>query len=496
MKSLTWLTRIGLLLIVLTVATPCQAWQLEISSRVQSPPEVPNTLMHLKVGELRKIIGGSELTGEIASHMTTVDVAAEMDFDTWHPNWEFGEVRMNEVPRLQDVAEAGKGYIDTIGTTEVVWLPREEYVLPAGKDGVIVVRPADRQRLSRWLSSGSRASNPGYLLAAAKSADADAALWIAFDVEGLLSPARIHERLMTVDALKNNEAAMQKLAALFGTLKGVQITILSGDQPQAKLALDFGTPPTALEIAGKSLMEEAMRRRDVLLPNWDKWGSSVEGNSLVFTGPVAVETVDNLLSLFTIHNEAKAMKNSVDNKKKAGDDAEDLAAMATKQYFDSVNSIIKRVDSYSAGSSGARAHWNDKMAGQIDELPTLNVDPACVQFGVDVGNLLRGSGNVMRQANIQAGSEKATAAASGASTDNVSFRGGYAAGYGYYGGGAVGGYQYNNYYDTGRQLQYNRAIDAQARAKGYSNYRESMTEIKQKSGEMRRQMTEKYKIQF
>lgn len=496
MRSLTWSTRIAGLLVAIAIATPCQAWQIEISKRVLSPPEVPNTLIHVKVDELCNILGDCDLTGEIAAHVVSVDIAADMDFDSWHPVWEFGEARMEEVPSIQDVADAANGYIDTIGTTPVAWLPREEYILPAGKDGVIVVRPADRQRLSRWLSSGTRASSSSYLTTAASGADSAAALWVAFDAGGLLSPARIHERLETIDALKNNKAALEKLAALFGTLKGVQVTIVGGDKPVAKLAFDFGTAPTALEIAGKPLMEEAMRRRDVLLPNWDDWNSSVSGNSLVFTGPVAAETVDNLLSLFTIHNEARALKSAVDMKKAAGDDAKDLVATSTKQYFDSVNSIIRRVDSYSAGSSGARAHWNDKMAGQIDELPTLNVDPECVQFGVNVGNLLRGSGNTIRQANIQAGVEKPEAAASGASTDNISFRGGYAAGYGYYGGGAVGGYEYNNYYDTTRKLQYDRAIDAQARAKGYSTYRSSMTEIKQMAGDMRRKMTDKYKIQF
>jgi hypothetical protein len=121
------------------------------------------------------------------------------------------------------------------------------------------------------------------------------------------------------------------------------------------------------------------------------------------------------------------------------------------------------------------------MARRIDDLPTLNVDPELVDFSVRVAKGLRGHIVAMQQTNIKVG---AAATISGAGGPQVGYYGGYNGG-GYYGGG----YYYNDSNSTG-------TYQTLAQSQGNYSYRELIAQIDAMEGEIRRKMTDKYKVQF
>ncbi len=86
----------------------------------------------------------------------------------------------------------------------------------------------------------------------------------------------------------------------------------------------------------------------------------------------------------------------------------------------------------------------------------------------------------MQQTNIQVG---AAATIDGAGGSQIGYGGGY------YGGSYGGGYYYYDSNSTGK-------YQAVAQAQGNYSYRELIAKIDAMEGDIRRRMTEKYKVQF
>lgn len=467
-----------------------KAIQIEMPSRVSNPPEMPNAILHVDVARLHAVTDGQLGDSALAKNSKTLDVVALVDQHSFEPSWEFGEVVMSDVPSLDDVAKAEGGYLDKVAGTDVAWLPRETFVLPAGNDGLIVVRPADRQLLSRWLSATNRREPlSGYLLEAASKASSDAAVFVAMDGEGAISQVAVRRRLESFAPLAGDSGAMDEVAALLAGVRGLRLEI-SGTKPAtASFAIDFEASPAALRLVARPMLAEALERRDMAIENFDVWTAKVEGNSLVFEGPAAESMIEGVISIFTVPQRSRGVESSVDVAQQVEQDGANAVAAATKVYFDAVKGTVEKVRRYSAQTTGSRAAWNDKMARQIDELSTLNVDPELIDWGLGTADLLRSSGSVIRNANIAAGAEKARSRVE----DNVYVQGGY--GTGFYGGTNRYGYG-AGYYNPNSTDTYDRAVDAQARAQGMSNYRDSLLKIDAATAEMRRIMTERYQIQF
>ena len=118
--------------------------------------------------------------------------------------------------------------------------------------------------------------------------------------------------------------------------------------------------------------------------------------------------------------------------------------------------------------------------GPQDEIGTLNVDADMIQYGSDVANLLRGNALTVRKGNIEAGKIQASQGFGGDTGDG-----------GYYGDYNSGGY-YNSYSRAASKA----ITGAYARGNAYSNYKEVLNQIDRLTADIRRFMTEKYKIQF
>ena len=465
------------------------AADIVLGSRVSEPPELPNAVLHVNVERLKTIVAETPGAQAIAKDAKVLDVVALLDEHSLQPVWEFGEVTMSDVPTLEEVVKAEGGYIDEIAGAPAAWLPRETYLLPAGNDGLIVVRPADRQLLSRWLTRRQREAMPAYLQDALRQASGECAVFAALDAEGAVSRRAVRERLATVPALANNEEALDQMADLFASVRGLRFEISAAQPPQAKFSIDFGISPAPLQLVAKPFLKEALDRRDLSIEGFDAWTSKIEGNTVIFEGPAAESTIDGILSIFTLPSRSRTVESAVDVAEKVAMEGADPVATATKTYFEAVNSTVEKVRRHSAQTTGSRAAWNDKMARQIDQLSTLNVDSDVVSWGAQTAELLRSSGSTIRNANIQAGAEKARSRVA----DNVYAQGSY--GTNYFGYVDRYGY-YAGYYNPNSADTYDRAVDAQARAVGMQNYRESLKQIDSATAQVRRLITERYQIQF
>ena len=101
------------------------------------------------------------------------------------------------------------------------------------------------------------------------------------------------------------------------------------------------------------------------------------------------------------------------------------------------------------------------------------MDPQVVDYAANVAEILRGNALTIRSGNIAAGQAKTSQGASR----------------GYYGNG----YGYRNAYDVAASK---RVTNARARGAAYSDYTSILAQIDQMTADLRRAMTEKYKLQF
>ena len=110
------------------------------------------------------------------------------------------------------------------------------------------------------------------------------------------------------------------------------------------------------------------------------------------------------------------------------------------------------------------------MAKRLDDLPTLNVDPALVDYSTKVSQALRGNMVNIQQTNIAGGTNAIVNS-----------------------GVSVYGNSYNGYYyDANSPYQYLAA----ARGQSYSSNREVIAQIEEMERAIRREMTDKYQVQF
>jgi hypothetical protein len=433
-------------------------------------------LKQFKEGEQQP--AAANLLAELPEHAKRAAVSANIDFDSLEPFWESAAVifeKYSPVPKA--IADQEGGYVDQISGRPVIWSPRGRYIVPRGADRVDVHIPANRPAVARWIRSLSQSSQPlpEYLKHAAERALDGTALVLAVDMTDTVSPVQAAAKLATLKSVSAAKTNPENLAKLLGDLRGMTFTVTVSDQFMGHLQLDFGSSPAMLAETGQGMLVEACSRRGILLPEMREWKSSVEHNAFVLSGPLDAISVVNLLSFFTstpstsdTHYESQS-----GTKESSAQDSTAKMAHASRKYFGSTQRILQECRDTKGLSAGERGVFNDRLSRKIDQLPLLNVDKDLLDYGANVAQLLRGAGLAIRSASVAAGGQKATQASS----------------YGYRGYG-FGGYSFND------NTAYNESLTNQAHAQGMQQHLGNMQQVDTLTAEIRRQMTERYMIEF
>ena len=432
-----------------------------------SSPDRPNALLYMDTPLVRKFVTGTPLFTELPEKLGEVRIASELDIKTLEPTWEVGYVTVSGIPDASLLATSVGGYVDTIAGKTVVWSPRKSYLVPMPGGVLGLVRPSDRKLASRWLNKETSGGGVSYLQKQAAQGTKFISVLLAIDLEDVWSPITIKQRLEALESLKS--ADKNAIAATLSTIKGIRVIVSKKNLEESIISLDFGTSPSGLLPVAKAFFVEVLARNHSAIPEASTWTPSVDGNTLSFRGKIAPETLDDLLGIFTLHGQVDQASSSNDSSS-ANKSAEAKAVAVAKTYFDKTASIVSRVKDYSATNSGDRAQWNGRMAKRLDDLPTLNVDPALVDYSTKVSQALRGNMVNIQQTNIAGGTNAIVNS-----------------------GVSAYGNPYNGYYyDVNSPYQYL----ASARGQAYSSYREVIAQIEEMERTIRREMTDKYQFQF
>ena len=451
---------------------------------LQKSPSPANSIAYLHVPSLRKLVAEADMDSPLSDEIDEVWQIAQLEPASLEPQWELGYATMQRQMNVEVLAKALGGYVDEVSGKQVVWTPKQSYLMPM--DGKIAfLRPASRTLLASWIDSDSTRKAPPYLLEQAKQPEEYLSLMLAIDLENALSPVPLAARLKSLESIKGMDA--DAVAKVLASAKGMSIIIGRKSLEQCIVAIDFGVSPATLEPVARELLNELLNRNGTAAPEVLTWDVKIEGTKLSFQGPISEDSLHGVLGIFSVRGHAAEAAQAV--AQQGSETPSGPAAYETKKYFDRVLALIKRVEKYDAQSTGYRAKWNDLNARRLDELSTLGVDPEMINYGAGVASLLRNNAAAIRGVNVSTGQNQAAEGLSrGAYVDAGGSYGGY------YGGGYYG--QAYGYVDLNTTVDYQRVAGAQARMAGFGSFKNTMTQIDQMTGDIRRKMTEKYETQF
>jgi hypothetical protein len=163
---------------------------------------------------------------------------------------------------------------------------------------------------------------------------------------------------------------------------------------------------------------------------------------------------------------------------------ESMIRESSLTYFRSTEVLLKDLKRELRGNKASAAIM-ERYAGRIDRMPILHVDNDLLDYGSNVSQTLRAIALSKRQGGVQSG--VGTAGMGGGGYSN------YSNGYGYFGVRANRGDRYSG----ARASAADRAaIKTQAMAESKNVRVEGAKLIGEASAQIRRQMTQKYQVEF
>ncbi len=464
----TFFSRIFLAFMALAVGASgfVSGQQAKLNSLLGSSPGRANSMAYYNVPVLKKLMADAGMPAMLSADVQEVWMVAELDTVELVPHWEAGYATLTNGGSVDRIVEKTQGYLDRVASKDVIWTPQQLYLVPLNPRELGFLRPANRSLLSDWLGSKQPARESAYLRESAKQPEDYLSLLVAIDLRDRFSPLALTNRLADFQSLANVDKA--SIAQTLASVQGLRILVGRRSLSECILSIEFANAPNDLEQVATRLLDEVLSRNGTAAPEVLKWQTKVQGNSLSFQGPISAQSLDGVLGIFTLGDQAEQVAGSLATEERPKLASNDMA-YATKKFFDRVNRTIEDVRDFKAITTGQRAKWNDQKARKLDELPTLGVDPEMVQYGVQIATMLRSNSLSTNTTNISAGQMKA------------SQTGSY--------------YNYNGFHDPNATVS-QRVTDAQATGAVYTDFRTTLAKIDQMTADMRRAMTDKYKIQF
>lgn len=432
-------------------------------------PSQANAMGYVNVKAINELMSDAGFADRVSDSVDEFWFISDLNLMNLRPKWEAGYATLEQSVNAEDLAARVGGYVDTLNGQDVVWSPTQTYLYPGKENRLGVLRPADRSLLSGWLLSSGDVHFSPYLESHANQPESYLSMMLAVQVANVFSPVPLAERLKEFTSLKSNSP--DSVAKILASAVGMNIIVGRRSLNECILTIDFAKSPASLKAIANELFAEMLERSGSAAPEVLSWKVKIEGNQMTMKGPIGEATLNGLLGIFSLEDEASRTVRLTKDGGSQGKTEQEQVGYRSKNYFDQVNAIVEQTRKHKSKTTGALAKWNDQRARQIDELGTLKVDPEMVQYGTNVSETLRGNALTVRQGNIDAGKVKASQ-----SLNN-----------GYYG---------NGYYDANSSTDYQAVTTAYASGNAYADYQSALNQIDKLMAETRRKMTSKYSIQF
>lgn len=435
----------------------------------------------------------------LADDVSKLVVAARFDLDTMSETWRIGMAESREaLPDLEKIAVREGGFVEKIRGMPVAWTPRGFYLFTFPTKVFGFVEQADRHALWKWIDttlSKPRTFPPSFADTAFFHADGGSAIVLALNLTESVSPSLTEPWLKTIPSVKKANLDPGLLATRLARVKSAYLEIDVGQEMTAKLVIDFNADlATGAPILRdstpvlKELIITLLENCGAMLPEIKTWNQRFDQKTQSFelSGRIGEESARRVLSLAHPPNLSSSMKPSPGEASLAQSTGKTAAAESAKQppveptrdqsikssqaYYRSVVDLMHGLRQQDRPNYKSMKLWYDRYAKQIEELPILGIDTELLDWGGLCSRTLREMGSGIHY-----------------SAKDQTYRlaqspNGFYAGYGGYYGNSKG-------YD---QAVLTREANAVLSVQLDANWQKLEISI----ADMRRKMTEKYKVDF
>lgn len=425
-------------------------------------------------------------------------LAAQLDLNTTVPSWEVAVMRLEHEPSLSKLADLGGGTADKIGDYNAVQMAGGSYVVDFTKRIVGAIAPGSRQQTGRWVretEGRAKFSLSPYLTEAYHYAnDLGTPVIMALDLEDAVNVDEVRAGLDALPAeLGVKGINLDQLAASLSSIRGVTLGITLRAQPHGKIKVDFAKEMPLPANVAKGLLLHALAKRGAMIDEFEEWTAASTDKQLTLEGNLTQSGIRRLSSLF--HRPPAIPHPELEVKSPSEQSPGDVEStkVSTQRYFSEMTKLLEDLsDKRSASGTktmGQVGVFCERYAAKIEKLPTLNVDPELLDFSSQTCNSLR-----LIHSTIHAGAAKGSAAARSV-TPTYNYYG-YGQTYGYIWGAPVGSYGYAAVPDMRQYYNDQSRVKYEANSKATFDVRQVGQQIRASVADMRRKMTEKYRVQF
>ena len=416
-------------------------------------------------------------------------LSAEMDLEHLTPIWEAAVMRMGSDLPMSAVARLVRGSRDQIGDLEAVGTPRDSYIIKFEPYVFGVMSPSNRQAVSRWIrqiKSRTSSSLSPYLAKATSYADrVGTELVLALDLGGALGRQNIREAMEGSIVLVEKGVDKDQAADALSGVEGVTLGIRFTDRAYGSLKVDFSRSIDVIAPIAKPMLLEILEHAGTSIEEFYDWEVEVAPQRFRISGELTDSGLKRILSFLEIDTSGvDAPAEGNDGESSPGE----VDAYASQQYFQAIEEHLRDLKR----ERGAKSYytigkWFEKYANRIDRLPTLQVDPDLVDYGFNTVNQLRDCVEAIKGVGIRSGARSSTVTSGVYSTTGNARR-------------TLALFEaspYQSQQDAMKGVEATRrAIRTQERAQGSTSVREIMRQVSEETSRVRREMTQKYQIEF
>jgi hypothetical protein len=381
-------------------------------------------------------------------------------------------MELSEPPAIRAIARSEGGYVDELQGLQAATTPRDAAFIDLGGSLLAVARPADRQFLSRMVSS-ARSETPSklssYLQSTLPLITDQAQVVLAVDLTDVLSPHDIDARLAKATWLGTSHADTAAIAGVIAKLRGAALRLAVGKQCLGRLQIDFDADVAPLKDVAKPLVLQALSTLGFQTSELEQWSVSLAPRSIHMQGVLTPNAQRRVFSVIELPaTELHAQEAAAE----PGKPTESQVRDASLTYFKSTQVLL---DDLRKGLKDTKATsaWMERYARRIDDLPVLHVDDLLLDYGDKLAETLRIMSLSKRQAGIRYGVRANEGGSSG----------------GYYDGYNYGEDAYSRAADRSQARKEEMAVASDTRVEGWRL-------IDNATADIRRTLTKKYSAEF
>jgi hypothetical protein len=417
-------------------------------------------------------------------------LVSKLDFVANFENlWDVALIEAVDPVSLPYLAKMEGGYLDKVEGQDVAYSPRNAFFVSLKPTILGVSFPANRQDLSRWLRWVQKRNEPEpseYFHGALLEAHGKAQIVAAFDLGDLLTSRMVRDRLHATESLAGKDVDLDALTKVLTSIRGVTLTVEASERLSGKIQVDFSESPTPLKQVAKAVILEVLERNGMMLDDEIKnWAIRFEAKAITLQGRLSTKGLRMLTDLIPVPAETLALgeaaaksgaaaSGSTNSGSTSSASTAESKAETSRKYFQHISQLLDslRTEANEAKTSKLWRMVVDRGALEIDRLPVLNVDEDLIAYGTGVSATLRNMRNLSKNANLDATYRQASMAGNQ-------------------------GYGYGGFYGGGTNLSLGTSVmRKQESAVLQSNVLAVFTMLQEKTAEVRKAMTLKYKVEF